>query len=250
MTSSAGNKGPRSLGVVLWLLVWWFLPLPGVEGYVIPPEQLLDFAAEHVVGFESLGLTLEHQSPAEDGTVETEVLDVWFRPPEEVRFARDDEFGLRAEGVSLSFLSLFCGRRHLLERFLLRRGLDLDTASYTRLDREPVYRVGRKGAGMPVLLLEKSRFVPLLLRYEPDRAGPGERAEIRFEAYERHGEGWFPQRIRYRAGSGVTGSVTVRELRLNVPFSGRAPERTGDTASEEKKRLESVIRAFENKYEN
>lgn len=250
MTSCAGSKGPRTLGAVLCLLVLCILALSGAEGYVIPPEQLLDFAAEHVTGFESLGLTLEHRTTFEGGTEETEVLEVWFRPPEEVRCARGDGPVAAAEDIPWPFLSLFCGKRHLLERFLIRRGLDLDTSSYTRLDQEPVYRIGRKRPGMPALLLEKSRFVPLLLRYEPDRAGPGEWTEIRFEAYERHGEGWFPGRIRYRTAGGVTGALTVRGLRRNEPLSDWASNRAGETAFEEEKRLESVIRAFEKKYGN
>jgi len=243
--------------MVLAVFVLSWVSFAEVQGYVIPPEQLLEFMAENVAGFQTLGLTWEHIPASEDGGNEPDVVDVWFRPPEEVRVApRVPCTGGVPEEPELAFLSLFSGNQHLVQRFLSWKGVDLSASSYTRLDREVAYRIGQKASGTPVLLLEKSRFIPLLLRYEPDQAGAEETTEIRFQEYRRLEDGWFPRRILYRAASGVTGTYRVRDLRRNEPLPGgfssmersKEAERASEAVSEEEKRLESVIRAFEEKY--
>ncbi len=253
----AGRWGLRNMRMVLPVFVLCWVSSAEVQGYVIPPEQLLEFMAENVAGFQTLGLTWEHRSASEEEGEEPVVMDVWFRPPEEVRVAPR---GIYTEGVpeepELAFLSLFSGNQHLIQRFLTWKGVDLGASSYTRLDRVVAYRIGRKSSGTRVLLLEKSRFIPLLLRYEPDHAGAEETTEIRFQEYRRLEDGWFPRRILYRTASGVTGTYRVRDLRRNEPhpsgFSSmersKEGERASEPVSEEEKRLESVIRAFEEKY--
>ena len=254
MTRQAGRRRARTLGWVLGLLVMVAVCPDRAAGYVIPPEQLLEFMAENVTGYDTLGLIWEHRSGARDRAEEPVTMNLWYRAPGDVRFEiRDGRYDPPPGTPGAGFLELFCGDRGRIERFLARHGLDLQTSAYTRQDGTVAYRIGRAAPAAPVLLLEKSRFIPLLFRYEPDDVTVGETAEILFRDHRRVGEGWFPHEILYRAASGVTGVYEVRDLRKNEPLpsgfpSASGPEGGGAASEGEEERLERVIRAFEEKY--
>jgi hypothetical protein len=244
----------RRVGFPGWFL-WALVLVPaGTAAYVMPPEQLLEFMAENVAGYDTLGLRWEHRSGAGDPTAEPVTETVWYRSPGEVRVRALDGWGGAPPGApGPGFLELFCGDTRRTERYLARHGVDLQTSAYTRLDETVAYRIGRDAPSAPLLLLEKARFTPLLFRYEPDDAAVGESTEILFKEYRRVGEGWFPYEILYRAASGVTGVYEVRELRQNEPLAAAPPPReppggAGRVPAEEEERLERVIRAFEAKY--
>jgi len=254
MTRQAGRWQPRILGWVLGLLVLVPVGPDPAGGYVIPPEQLLEFMAESVTGYDTLGLRWEHGSGVRGRPKDPVIMNLWYRSPGDVRFEnRDGRYDPPPGTPGAGFLELFCGDRDRIERFLARHGLDLQTSSYTRLDGTVAYRIGRVAPSAPVLLLEKSRLIPLLFRYEPDDAAVGETTEILFRDHRRVGEGWFPHEILYRAASGVTGFYEVRDLRKNEPLPSGFPSAAGpedrETVPEgEEQRLERVIRAFEKKY--
>jgi hypothetical protein len=258
--------------VLLWVLVC-VQGVPGqAEGYVVPPEQLLDFMAENVAGFETLSVTWERSEGTGDPEAPAAAEErVWFRRPGEAWIQRMDGEGEGVpENLRVDFLELFSGRRAAGERFLVRSGVAVGGSAYTRVDRTVAYRIGGAGGSAPALFLEKSRFLPLALVYEPPNAGVGEVVELRFQEYQKTGEGWFPHEILYTAASGVTGILRVKIVRPNAPFpeSGPPPrmqgagmekagerteEASGETSGEaagekEPGRLERVIRAFEEKY--
>ncbi len=243
----------------LWVLVCVFVLASGfskdASGYVVPPEQLLKFMAENVTGFETLGVTWQYGAGGGEAGQEPVTQDIWFRSNED--YSVHDREGPDRAGSAVPdarFIELFCGKRHRSERFLMRQGVDLDVSVYTRLDGTVAYRIGGEMSGAPLLVLEKSRFIPLLLRCDPDHEAGGI-MEVRFKDYRRVGEGWFPHEIFYRGASGVTGSYTVLDVRPNEPaprgFSPVDESKAGKTVpGGEKGRLERVIKAFEEKYGN
>ncbi len=206
----------RPLGVLVCLFVLATGFSEDASGYVVPPEQLLEFMAENVMGFETLGITWKYSPGGGEMGGEPVTVDVWFRSPADYSVHhREGPDRVRPGGPGAWFLELFCGKSHRSERFLVRQGLDLGTSVYTRLDRTVAYRIGREIPEAPVLLLEKSRFIPLLLRCEPHN-GDGI-MEVRFLDYRRVDDGWFPHEILYKSASGVTGAYTVLEVRPNDP---------------------------------
>ncbi|MFO7785863.1 MAG: hypothetical protein ACQET7_01910 [Thermodesulfobacteriota bacterium] len=254
MISYAGRTALRTLFLLVCVLVLAPVSSKDASGYVVPPEQLLKFMAENVVGFETLGIAWE-QSTGEEETGEAPVLvEVWFRSYDDYSARhREGPAWEGRTGPGAGFLELFCGKRHRTERFLAGKGVDLDTSAYTRLDTTVAYRIGRDMPDDPVILLEKSRFIPLLLRFEPEHGRGREILEIRFQDYRRVGDGWFPHEILYRAASGVTGSYTVLDVRPNEPGPPRVPSVERSKGGEavtggESERLERVIRAFEERY--
>lgn len=191
-------------------------------GYVLPPEQLFRFMGGGVAGFETLGITLERIVGEEGNGNDSTRLDVWFSSPDDVDIRFHGETGgQRLSAGNMDFLELFCGKRHRVERFLSGLGIDVSTSAYTRLERTVAYRIGRDTPSSPVFLLEKSRFVPLLLRYEPGRAAINDIVEVGFDDYRPVGEGLFPHEIRFRALNGEAEVYTVVDIRLNEPAPRR-----------------------------
>lgn len=255
-----GRAVGRALGIP-WILVCLIVAsnvlFPrAARGYVLPPEQLLEFMADNVVGFETVGVTWAHRPGEEAAGKEPVTVDVWFRSAADYAVRnREGAVGNEYDGPGAWFLELFCGKAHLSERFLTRQGVDLSRSAYTRVGNTVAYRLGREMPGSPVMLLEKARFIPLLLRFDSNRVDERSGMEIRFQDYRLLGEGWFPHEIIYRYTNGEAGSYKVLDVRLNEPFPGgfTSLERAtgGETVpSGESGRLEKAIKALEEKYKN
>lgn len=255
----------KKIGVFLVsMFVFWGL-WDAVSAYVMPPEQLLEFMSEKVPGCESMeiGWTASSSTLIEEGGGTVEEI-VWFRRPNLLRVLRDsgEVRGEDVAGLEAGYLGLFCGDEKEAERLLIRLGVAGTRSSYTRHEGEVAYRIGSDSGGGPTLLLEKKRFLPLLLLFEPRDGKVGGFAKVRFRDYRKVGEGWFPFEILYDGPSGVTGAYTVRQVLFNRPPPERAPKRSSlDSVSpsedkgasqgrgeSESDRLKKVIRAFEQKY--
>jgi len=254
-----------------WVGRFWIVMLSGIfgalvlvlgpveesAGYVMPPEQVLDYMAKYVLGFETLGVVLEFTREEDEGGEEGPVTKrVWFRPPDRIHVRAGDEGGDVFPWLEPGVLSLFSGNQRETERFLARSGvgLGLHDSSYDRVEGTVAYRIGSSVGDGPILWVEKQRFLPLLLVFEPPGARVGETARVRFKDYRKIGDGWFPYEIVCRAASGVTRAYTVRDLSVNAPVQDwisapserKEPER--DQGDRESGRLERVLRTFEEKY--
>jgi hypothetical protein len=226
------------------------------SGYVLPPEQILEFMAGNAAGYSAVGIIWEHASgdrQPEHGPAREEV---WFRSPDDysIRRAAGPDPG-EQEGAGAAFLELFTGRRHRIERFLLELGVDLDSSSYTRVERTVAFRIGGDAEEAPALIIEKSRFIPILLRYASGRGWGGGMTELSFLDYRPSGEGWFPYEVRYRTADGTTGSYRVLDLRPGEPppaegYSTEGAGADGAGRESEADRLERVIKSLEEKHEN
>ena len=69
----------RTSCCVLGMLALFFLRPVDARGYVVPPEQLLEFMAESVVGFETLGLTWEQSGGTGEPGEAPVTVEVWCR---------------------------------------------------------------------------------------------------------------------------------------------------------------------------
>lgn len=240
--------------------IWAALALGPVEesaGYVMPPEQILEYMAKHVLGFETLGMVWDrHRGQDEHGGDGQVPKKVWFQPPDTIRVEQGEK-GHEGGGppwLESGYLALFSGEVQEAERLLARLGVGLHHSAYDRVEGTVAYRIGAPPGEGPALLLEKQRFLPLLLVFEPPGARVGERSRVRFKDYRKIGDGWFPQEIVCRAASGVTRAYTVRNVSVNTPVpawdraspAGEAPE--GDRDGKASKRLERVLRTFEEQY--
>ena len=225
-------------------------------GYVMPPEQVLEYMAKHVLGFESLGMVLESPREQDENEGEGPVQKkVWFRPPDTVHVhPGDDGEGGVFPWLESGVLALFCGDSREAERLLARLSVGLHYSAYDRLEGIVVYRIGLPPGDGPLLLVEKKRFIPLLLVFEPPGARVEERARVRFNDYRKIGDGWFPYEIVCHTASGVSRAYTVRDVSVNTPardWISASPEAKAPVGDRDKKasgRLERALRTFEEKY--
>jgi hypothetical protein len=101
---------------------------------------------------------------------------------------------------------------------LLEMGIDVQKVSYTRIDGVVAYRIGETDQASPKVLVEKGRFLPLLLSYKAPGLGGG-LAKVKFVDYRKVEQAWYPFEIFCSTADGTTEKYTVRSLKVNGPVS-------------------------------
>ena len=85
--------------------------------------------------------------------------------------------------------------REKIERILQPIGIDLTKTSLTRFNGAIAYRIGGKEPDSPKLIIEKKRFLPLLLIYRIPDKDDTEVITVKFEDYQKKDKGWYPFEI-------------------------------------------------------
>lgn len=228
------------------------------SGYIMPAEQLLDFMARSFSGFQTLAVT-QSTLRIQDDQERVFTEQVLTRSPDLFYLKTLDQRMERPDPPDMSYRQLLMantGRR--IEQLLAGMGIRLDTVSLTRLDGVISYRIGEKRPDGPGLLIEKERFLPLLLIYRPPNALPGDLLTVRFRDYREQDKGWFPFEITCATDGGIEEQYTALTVLSNHPVdsaglrpfnpqpgAGRPGEESLDVNDE---RLQKVIKAFEEKY--
>jgi hypothetical protein len=102
--------------------------------------------------------------------------------------------------------------------FLLEMGIELQKVGYTRMAGVIAYRIGDSEGASPMILVEKGRFLPLLVSYRPPGLGQT-LIKAKFLDYRKVEQAWYPFEILYSRAEGITEKCTVRSLRVNRPVS-------------------------------
>lgn len=238
-------------------------------GYVMPAEQILDFMTSNFKGVRTVTL-IQSTLQTFKGNEKVFTEQVWLESPDKYFTKPLDRLGERDAIVPdlLYRQLLIANSREKIERILLSLGIDLTKTSFTRLDGVIAYRIGSKDPGSPKLLVEKKRFLPLLLVYKvPGEAG-NELKTVRFEDYQKKDKGWYPFEITYKSGDSLVEKYTVQTFQENMPIDAsilktfpeyalpETPEPTGEpgtnnpgTTDVQKEQLKDVIKAFEEQYQ-
>ncbi len=145
-----------------------------------------------------------------------------------------------------------------LSAYLITLGIQIVNVGYDRCDGVVAYRVGDRDPESPKLLVDKERFLPLLLSYR--LPGDKRRVTVRFKDYRKSDAGWYPYEIAYEL-EGVPEEVYyILNLTVNAPietsFFNKRPEaqresaiRSSDPApSDDDERLQKIMRNLEKKY--
>lgn len=245
-----------------------FLSSYNAFGYVMPAEQILDFMIKNFSGFKTITLiqsTLQTANGNE--TVFTEQL--WLESPDKYSTKSLDRLGDRDVIVPdlLYRQLLVASNREKIERILLSIGIDLSKTSLTRLDGVIAYRIGDKAPGSPNLIIEKKRFLPLMLVYRIPDETDSKLISVRFEDYQRKDKSWYPFEITYKQGESLVEKYSIQTIQTNIPIdasilkkfpeyelpevpeSDNKPEATDSKDQDiDKERLQNVIKAFEEQY--
>ncbi|MGD9034341.1 MAG: hypothetical protein PVH02_16845, partial [Desulfobacteraceae bacterium] len=147
-----------------------------------------------------------------------------------------------------------------LMQLLSRMGVNLHSVAFTRIDGVIAYRIGDKEHDRPKILVEKDRFLPLLLVYRSSEQSGLEMITVQFKDYKKMEEGWYPFEITYSDGKAFKEVYTIHTLQANVPINPTlfvmpktesVPDQTfepGQVPAEEE-RLREIIKKFEEKYQ-
>ena len=137
-------------------------------------------------------------------------------------------------------------------------GIRMDAVAFTRIHGHIAYRIGEKDPRSPKLLVDKERFLPLLLVY---RSPEDLEAMIsfRFSDYRKMDEGWYPFKMTVSHGEARLWNYTIDTFSPNEPINESVFEASkqtppGDDSTVEGKgavesdRLRRIIKTFEEKY--
>ena len=143
--------------------------------------------------------------------------------------------------------------------FLSQLGIQTWEVGYDRCDGVVAYRVGVRGPENPKLLVDKKRFLPLMLSYMLPGDPNGRLVTVRFKDYRKIDAGWYPHEIDYALADGPTEVYHILNLTANVPIQTSSFEKVEGPATPPKpsahpekpddQRLEEIMRALKTKYQ-
>ena len=96
-------------------------------------------------------------------------------------------------------------------RVLQDEGIRVDTVSLTRFDGKIAYSIGDKVEGSPRLLVDKDRFLPVLMVLDD--------FSVQFSDYREIGEEtWYPYQIVYSSYGSTLEEYSVQDVTINPPL--------------------------------
>jgi hypothetical protein len=230
------------------------------RGYILPSEQLIQFMVKKCSQFKTLVITqvTEVKIEEHEGEGMAYTSKIWMKSPNLYRDEILEKSGKEPEKREHSYLQLFMAKdEQRLRRFLLSMGIELTQVAFTRIDGVVAYRIGSKDPWHPKIVIEKERFLPLLITYLQPGQTPDGITTIRFSDYRKVDEGWFPYEIIRMADGKPLERQVVQSLQANTVIDPAIFEKGGQTfvlesagedGPSEDDRLRRVIRSFEKKY--
>lgn len=199
-------------GVFLLLMV-----ATQAQGYVMPAEQILEFMAKNFSGFK----TVVTEQDVRWGGEENMSLQplrrekVWMKSPDQWHEETLEGSDTGGEDLDHQYrLLMLASTKERLMRVLSDMGIDLERVALTRIEGTIVYRIGDADPRSPKILIEKERFLPVLLVYGTWGGGEEDRISVGFKDYRKLETGWYPFEIAYAQGTGFQQVFSITTLSL------------------------------------
>jgi len=211
----------KILSCGIGLLLFSILSLSGADwcrAYIMPSEQLIDFMARNFSKFMTLIIiqTVSEGNQGKEGDLLKE--QVWMKSPDLFQSrVLDRPEADPGERFTAYRPLLIANKSQRIKAILSGLGIDLETVAFARLDGVIAYRIGRKGPDSPKILIEKERFLPLLLVYGVTDNLAMRTVTVRFSDYRKLDQGWYPFEITCTAQGGSERKYHVQTLEVNVP---------------------------------
>ncbi len=147
-----------------------------------------------------------------------------------------------------------------ISAFLSQLGIQIWDLGYDRCDGVVAYRVGARDPDNPRLLVDKKRFLPLLLSYILPGDPEGRLVTVRFKDYRKIDAGWYPYEIEYALEEAPTEVYFILNLTANAPIQTSFFERkiqrpltpprpSVNQSNPDDQRLNTIMRNLEKKYQ-
>lgn len=225
--------------------------------YILPSEQVIEYMTRNFSKYKTI--VIKQRVQQNDESFYTE--EIFMKSPDliDTRVVETDRD--RASYTDTTYRSLLMANKssRIIQIFSMLK-INLETVEYDRLDGTIVYRIGDKKPGSPKALIEKKRFLPLLLKYHSPDDPDGGIITIEFKDYRELDKGWFPFEIIYSVGDSILETYSIQTIEANVsidPSLFLSKEESGSPDSRMKKenpsetegdRLKQIIKSFEEKY--
>ena len=233
------------------------------RAYVMPAEQLVDLMTSKYSKFRTLIITHStHLITPEDLEVQMILEEkIWLKSPglhhSEIMEQSDgwdsvtNELMAKRPDTDMAFLQIFmAGDKNTNMALLSEMGINLNSVAFTRLDGVIAYRLGDEDARKPKLLIEKERFLPLLLNYSLWRDSGVQTVTVRFDDYRKVADGWYPYEIAIFAGEDLEERYFVTDLQANIPVDSSFFERHKEHQKPpDEDRLREIIDLLKEKYQ-
>lgn len=220
-----------TLLIAISLISSLFSPAIG-RSFVLPASQIIEFMTKRFEGLKALRITQLTIVKDMDQDMERALGEI-------IEVVSPDAYRSEVVGQPGTRLTIQSGSRTLrivdnrlasesegndfLYRFLLldqtparvqsklrSMGINIDKVSLTRLDGTVAYVIGEKEGDNPRLIVDKERFLPLLLRYG--------NASFRFSDYNEIMEGtWYPYHIVFSSYGNIVEEYMAKEITANPP---------------------------------
>jgi hypothetical protein len=254
------------LGFLVFAALTWVMPYKA-EAYIMPADQLVGLMMANFSRLKSLVIThTAHLYSSQDQEADTVLEErIWLKSPGLFRVELMGRLEGQGSGDRLSINMAF--RRLLMANdgqsimtLLLEMGINRESMGFTRFNGTIAYRIGDKSPQSPKLLIEKERFLPLLISYRVP-GDPGQKMlTVQFDDYRKLPEGWYPHQISYMAGKDISARYFIIDVQVNVPVDSslmrsireltRPPQGLGNGKElHDEERLREVIKLLKEKYQ-
>jgi hypothetical protein len=214
--------GWKSILVFLVFLLWLNqIHSATSHAYVMPAEQILQFMTANFSKFQTVVIRQSTRVEDSEGNEEKAFEEtITMKSPNlfhsKVTGSPAEDILRRDHSYWQMFLANSASR---LMDALHGMGIGLQKTSYTRIDGIIAYQIGDNHEDSPKLLVEKARFLPLLMVYRSPSQPEGDLIKVRFLDYRKVQQGWLPFEITCSYGQETTEKYTVDSVKVNVPVS-------------------------------
>ena len=230
--------------------------------YVLPSDQLIEFMAANFAKFETIVIQQFTEVKTLGETEQPNAFEeiVTMKSPDLFRTEVMGSGAGQTRDMDHRYRRLLIANgEQELKTFLSGMGIEVEKVFFIRIDGIIAYCIGDRDPDSPKILIEKERFLPLLLTYRLSSTIGEEVVRVRFKDYRQVEPGWYPFEITYSSGWEISERYIIQSLRANVPVSPsyfdspsvlpqtEAPSEEGGSPQEEE-RLRRIIRTFEEKY--
>jgi len=158
----------------------------GSRGYIMPAEQLIEFMAANFAKFRTVIITRATRVKTDAGEEAGEAFNerIWIKSPH-FFYSEMMDPGMERGAVpdNLYMQLLVSNQEDRLMELLAGLGINFQSVAFTRVEGAIAYRIGDKEQDRPKILIEKERFLPLLLNYQVRGDSGPENVAVRFGDY-------------------------------------------------------------------
>ena len=215
------NELSRYLTGLCFLIGFFFMSSDRCLGYVLPSDQLISYMVKNSSEFRTLVITQttwQKDERNEEGW-ESYQERIWMESPDLFRSQVLNQPNRWLMKPDTSFRSLLMADSEERVRDLLTRmGINLNAVGLTRVEETVAYRIGGKDPYAPKIVIEKKRFLPLVLTYSLSEYYETATVTVLFSDYRKIDNGWYPFEITYFDPRGFRENCVIDTLQENVPI--------------------------------